>query len=155
VPILFLTARDDEIDKLTGFGVGGDDYITKPASLLELEARLRVALRRGRQSTSDEETPGFEWDGIVADFDSHEVDVRGERVRLSAKEAALLRFLVENRGKALSRDVLLERVWGYAEGVSSRTVDTHVRTLRSKIRDAEGRCRYIETVHGVGYKFTG
>jgi two-component system, OmpR family, alkaline phosphatase synthesis response regulator PhoP len=154
-PVLFLTAKDQEIDKLTGFGVGADDYLTKPASLLELEARIRVALRR----TSADELTGpvesYEWEGVRADFTTHEVVVRGDLVELSAKELELLRFLIQNRGKVVSRQQLLKHVWGYAVGTTSRTIDTHVLNLRRKLADAEGECSFIQTVRGAGYRFTG
>lgn len=154
-PVLFLTAKDQEIDKLTGFGVGADDYLTKPASLLELEARIRVALRR----TSSDEQAGpverYEWDDIRVDFTTHEVFVRGETAELSTKELELLRFLIQNRGKVVSRQQLLKHVWGYTADVTSRTIDTHILNLRRKLADAEGECNVIQTVRGAGYRFTG
>jgi two-component system alkaline phosphatase synthesis response regulator PhoP len=153
-PILFLTAKDTEVDLLAGFGVGADDYITKPVSLLVLEARIRAAMRRARASEPAQAADDvFEWDGIIANFTTREVSARGEMVSLSAKELELLKFFVHNRGKVLSREVLLENVWGYKSEVSSRTVDTHVLNLRRKIQDRSGGCRYIQTVHAVGYRF--
>jgi two-component system alkaline phosphatase synthesis response regulator PhoP len=154
-PVLFLTAKGQELDKLTGFDVGADDYITKPFSLLELQARVRAALRRA--TTAREEIPEetYGWDGITADFATYEVSVRGEIVKLSAKEMELLRFMLRHRGKVLSREILLEKVWHYDADVSTRTVDTHILNLRRKLPDPDGGCRYIQTVHGVGYKFVG
>ena len=152
-PILFLTAKGEEVDKLTGFDIGGDDYVTKPFSLLELHARVKALLRRAEGSIDEEDV--FEFDGISVNFTTYEVDVRGEPVRLSAKEMELLRFLIRNRGKVLSRDLLLEEVWHYDSDLSTRTVDTHILNLRRKLGDPTDRTRYIETIHGVGYKFVG
>lgn len=152
-PVLFLTAKGEEVDKLTGFDIGGDDYVTKPFSLLELHARVKSLLRRSEGMGDEEEV--YEFDGILVNFTTYEVDVRGNPVRLSAKEMELLRFLIRNRGKVLSRDVLLEQVWHYDSDVSTRTVDTHILNLRRKLGDPSRRTRYIETIHGVGYKFVG
>jgi len=152
-PILFLTAKGEEVDKLTGFDIGADDYVTKPFSLLELLARVKALLRRS-EGTGDEDEV-YEFDGITVNFSAYDVDVRGEAVRLSAKEMELLRFLIRNRGKVLSRDTLLEQVWHYESDVSTRTVDTHILNLRRKLGDPSRRTRYIETIHGVGYKFIG
>ncbi len=152
-PILFLTAKGEEVDKLTGFDIGADDYVTKPFSLLELLARVKAQLRRSEGVGDEDET--YEFDGISVNFSTYDVDVRGEGVRLSAKEMELLRFLIRNRGKVLSRDTLLEQVWHYDSDVSTRTVDTHILNLRRKLGDPSRRTRYIETVHGVGYKFIG
>ena len=151
-PILFLTAKGEEIDKLTGFDIGGDDYVTKPFSLLELHARVKALLRRSDGVADEDEV--HEFDGIVVNFTTYEVDVRGNPVRLSAKEMELLRFLIRNRGKVLSRDLLLEEVWHYDSDLSTRTVDTHILNLRRKLADSPPN-RYIQTVHGVGYKFVG
>ena len=152
-PVLFLTAKGEEVDKLTGFDIGGDDYVTKPFSLLELHARVKSLLRRSEGMGDEEEV--YEFDGILVNFTTYEVDVRGNPVRLSAKEMELLRFLIRNRGKVLNRDVLLEQVWHYDSDVSTRTVDTHILNLRRKLGDPSRRTRYIETIHGVGYKFVG
>jgi len=152
-PILFLTAKGEEVDKLTGFDIGADDYITKPFSLLELLARVKAHLRRSDGVGDEDEI--YDFDGISVNFSTYEVDVRGTPVRLSAKEMELLRFLIRNRGKVLSRDTLLEQVWHYESDVSTRTVDTHILNLRRKLGDPSRRTRYIETIHGVGYKFIG
>jgi two-component system alkaline phosphatase synthesis response regulator PhoP len=152
-PVLFLTAKDQELDKLTGFGVGGDDYLTKPASLLELEARLRVALRRTATSGAAIDDEAVTVGDACVDLASHEVRTHDRTEILSAKEAELLRCFLENRGKVLSREYLLETVWGYSSDASSRTVDTHVLNLRRKLRDTDGQCTCIKTVRGVGYRF--
>ncbi|MBJ93822.1 MAG: DNA-binding response regulator [Rickettsiales bacterium] len=151
-PVLFLTAKGEEVDKLTGFDVGGDDYVTKPFSLLELHARIRALLRRAEKEQPNEEVYAF--DKISVNFTTYDLKVDGDEVRLSAKEMELLRFLVNHRGQVLSRDILLEKVWNYDTEVSTRTVDTHVLNLRRKLRDSPPN-RYIQTVHGVGYKFVG
>jgi two-component system alkaline phosphatase synthesis response regulator PhoP len=150
-PVLFLTAKGEEVDKLLGFDVGGDDYVTKPFSLLELQARVRALLRRREKEGGEDETFGF--DGIVVNFATYDLSVDGKPVKLSAKEMELLRFLIQNRGQVLTREVLLEKVWNYTDLASTRTVDTHILNLRRKLNDGPPN-KYIQTVHGVGYKFT-
>ena len=151
-PVLFLTAKGEEVDKLTGFDVGGDDYVTKPFSLLELLARVKALLRRAEKDAKEEESYSF--DGISVNFTTYDLQVQGKPTKLSAKEMELLRFLVSHRGQVLSRAVLLEKVWNYDSDVSTRTVDTHILNLRRKLKDSPPN-RYIQTVHGVGYKFVG
>ncbi len=151
-PVLFLTAKGEEVDKLTGFDVGGDDYVTKPFSLLELHARVRALLRRVEKEEPDEDTYAF--DNVSVNFTTYDLQVDGKAVKLSAKEMELLRFIVNHRGQVLSREVLLEKVWNYDSEVSTRTVDTHILNLRRKLADTPPN-RYIQTVHGVGYKFVG
>ena len=153
VPIIMLTARTSESDRVTGLDVGADDYITKPFSLRELAARVRAVLRRGRTEASNStRTEAFVYRGkhLVADFDAVAISVNGESIRLTRREFELLRYLVENRNRVLSRDRLLERVWGYDRFVETRSVDVHVGRLRGKLRDAG---RQIETVVGLGYRF--
>jgi len=153
VPIIMLTARTSESDRVTGLDVGADDYITKPFSLRELAARVRAVLRRGRTAASNgTRTEAFVYRGkhLVADFDAVAISVNGESIRLTRREFELLRYLVENRNRVLSRDRLLERVWGYDRFVETRSVDVHVGRLRGKLREAG---RQIETVVGLGYRF--
>jgi DNA-binding response OmpR family regulator len=154
VPIIMLTARTSESDRVTGLDVGADDYITKPFSLRELAARVRAVLRRGRteQATGARGPEALVYRGkhLLADFDAVAVSVDGEPVRLTRREFELLRHLVENRNRVLSRDRLLERVWGYDRLVETRSVDVHVGRLRGKLRQAG---RQIETVVGLGYRF--
>jgi len=153
-PILFLTSREQEVDKLTGFNVGGDDYIVKPVSLPELQARIHAALRRSKASPQAfEET--FCWEDVEVNLTRHEVLVSGEPVTLSAKEMDLLRYMIHHRGRVLSREVLLADVWHYEGGVSSRTVDTHILNLRKKLSDGVDGRHYFHTIRGRGYKFTG
>jgi len=154
VPIIILTARTSESDRVTGLDVGADDYITKPFSLRELAARVRAVLRRGRTEPANglrgAEALVYRGKHLLADFDAVAVSVEGEPVRLTRREFELLRYLVENRNRVLSRDRLLERVWGYDRLVETRSVDVHVGRLRSKLRQAG---RQIETVVGLGYRF--
>ncbi len=152
-PVLFLTAKGEEVDKLTGFDVGGDDYVTKPFSLLVLNARVRALLRRSEKE-EPELIESYSFDNISVNFATYDLTVQGKPVKLSAKEMELLRFLVNHRGQVLSRDLLLEKVWNYDSDVSTRTVDTHILNLRRKLKDAPPN-RFIQTVHGVGYKFVG
>ncbi|MGH9349662.1 MAG: response regulator transcription factor [Vicinamibacterales bacterium] len=153
-PIIMLTARTSEGDRVTGLDVGADDYVTKPFSLRELAARVRAVMRRSRQPGADAgPTPAaltFQGKHLFADFDAVSVSVDGTEVRLTRREFELLRYLVENRNRVLSRDRLLERVWGYDRLIETRSVDVHVGRLRSKLGSAG---RQIETVVGLGYRF--
>ena len=149
VPIIMLTARSTESERITGLDVGADDYITKPFSLRELAARVRAVLRR-RSESAAAGTPIYRGKHIVADFDAVAVHVDGEPVRLTRREFELLRYLVANRNRVLSRDRLLERVWGYDQTIETRSVDVHVGRLRGKLRTAG---QQIETVVGLGYRF--
>ena len=150
VPIIMLTARTSENDRVIGLEIGADDYISKPFSLRELTARVRAVLRRIASERGG--APPFVYQGkhLLADFDAVAVSVDGQQVRLTRREFDLLRFLVENRNRVLSRDRLLERVWGYEHSVETRSVDVHVGRLRGKLRTAG---RQIETVVGLGYRF--
>jgi len=149
VPIIMLTARTSEDDRVTGLELGADDYVTKPFSLRELTARVRAVLRR---SSVKDEQPLLNYRGthLVADFEAVSVEVDREAVRLTRREFELLRYLVQNKNRVVSRDRLLERVWGYDRSVETRSVDVHVGRLRSKLGDAS---RQIETVIGLGYRF--
>jgi DNA-binding response OmpR family regulator len=150
VPIIMLTAKTAEADRVNGLDLGADDYLTKPFSLRELAARVRAVLRRG--SGGPATAPGMVYRGraLVADFDAVAVSVDGGPVRLTRREFELLKYLVENRNRVLSRDRLLERVWGYDRVIETRSVDVHVGRLRSKLGAAG---RQIETVVGLGYRF--
>jgi DNA-binding response OmpR family regulator len=154
VPIIMLTARTSESDRVTGLDVGADDYITKPFSLRELAARVRAVLRRGHvggeNGNSTAEAFVYRGKHLVADFDAVAVSIDGTPIRLTRREFELLRYLVENKNRVLSRDRLLERVWGYERLVETRSVDVHVGRLRGKLGAAG---RQIETVVGLGYRF--
>ena len=152
VPIIMVTARTSEGDRVAGLDTGADDYITKPFSLRELSARVRAALRRGRPDEQRANQPPEVYRGkhLVADFDAVSVVVDGAQVRLTRREFELLKYLVENRNRVLSRNRLLERVWGYERMVETRSVDVHVGRLRGKLGMAG---QQIETVVGLGYRF--
>ena len=158
VPILLLTAKDSEIDKVVGLEIGADDYITKPFSMRELLARVKAQLRRGARAEADAgaATAGgpapLAVAGIAIDPRARTVERDGQRVHLKPKEFDLLAFLARNRGHVFSRDALLEKVWGYAFNGDSRTVDVHVRWLREKLEEQPSRPTLIETVRGVGYR---
>ena len=149
VPIIMLTARTSESDRVAGLDLGADDYVTKPFSLRELAARVRAILRRKRPVG---ETPQAIYEGrhLRADFDAVAIAVDEQAVRLTRREFELLKFLVENRNRVLSRDRLLERVWGYDRFIETRSVDVHVGRLRAKLGAAGPQ---IETVVGLGYRF--
>ena len=168
VPILMLTARDDVIDKVVGLEVGADDYMTKPFSMRELLARVKAMMRRQRlireeveAETGESAKPAADkqtllsFDDLVIDLTRREVRMDGQPIRLKPKEYELLVFLARNRGIALSRDLILERVWGWEHHGGSRTVDVHVRWLRAKIEPNPAEARRIVTVRGLGYRFEG
>jgi DNA-binding response OmpR family regulator len=148
-PIIMLTARSSEGDRVVGLDAGADDYVTKPFSPRELAARVRAVLRRGRPEEAGP-PPIYRGQHLVADFDAISIAVDGVPVRLTRREYELLRYLVENRNRVLSRDRLLERVWGYDRMIETRSVDVHVGRLRSKLGAAG---KQIETVVGLGYRF--
>jgi DNA-binding response OmpR family regulator len=153
-PIIMLTARTSESDRVTGLDVGADDYVTKPFSLRELAARVRAVIRRGHRHEREKAPPAasttYQGKYLHADFDAVAVSVDAAPVRLTRREFELLRYLVENRNRVLSRDRLLERVWGYDRFIETRSVDVHVGRLRAKLGRAG---QQIETVVGLGYRF--
>jgi DNA-binding response OmpR family regulator len=149
LPIIMLTARTTEGDRVSGLDLGADDYVTKPFSLRELAARVRAVLRR-RPGARGGALAIYRGPHLVADFDAVSVTVDGDPIRLTRREFELLRCLVENRNRVLSRDRLLERVWGYQQFIETRSVDVHVGRLRSKLGTAGDQ---IETVVGLGYRF--
>jgi DNA-binding response OmpR family regulator len=160
VPILMLTARDDEIDRVLGLELGADDYLTKPFSMRELAARVKAMLRRVRLEKEDAAAPANTASHLTSgnlDIDSarHEATLGGKVLELKPKEYELLVFLMNNRGLAFTRDQLLEKVWGWGFSGGSRTVDVHVRWLRSKIEKNADDPTRIVTVRGVGYRFEG
>jgi two-component system, OmpR family, alkaline phosphatase synthesis response regulator PhoP len=149
LPIIMLTCRTSEDDRVSGLELGADDYITKPFSLRELTARVRAALRRTAR-VHEPGVAGYSGAHLVADFEAVSVSVDGRAVRLTRREFELLRYLAQNKNRVVSRDRLLERVWGYDRLVETRSVDVHVGRLRSKLGVAG---RQIETVIGLGYRF--
>ena len=166
VPILMLTAKDEEVDKVVGLEVGADDYMTKPFSMREMVARVKALLRRvrlireevvaasGQPATVEIDEP-MQFGNLELDLARREVRLDGEAVRLKPKEYDLLVFLARNRGIALSRDLILDRVWGWEHAGSSRTVDVHIRWLREKIEADPSNAQRIITVRGIGYRFEG
>jgi DNA-binding response OmpR family regulator len=150
LPIIMLTARSSEADRVAGLDLGADDYITKPFGLRELAARVRVVLRRRAQDKAGAGAALYKDKHLVADFEAVHVAIDGQPVQLTRREFHLLRCLVENRNRVLSRDRLLERVWGYDQFIETRSVDVHVGRLRSKLGPAGVQ---IQTVVGLGYRF--
>jgi len=147
-PVMFVTARTTESDKLVGFGLGADDYVTKPFSLKELHARINAVLRRAGGARSV-----FRFGATEVDLDNYVIRHGDGEERLSNREQELLRYLIENRDKVLPREELLTCIWKYSPNVTTRTVDTHILNVRKKLRDDAGNPVYIETIHGVGYRF--
>ena len=149
IPIIILTAKDDEVDKVVGFELGADDYVTKPFSVRELILRVKAVLKRGSKKKEIVEVVR-QFGDLKIDVDSHEVHVDDAKINLTALEFRLLRQLVDTRGRVQSRDQLLSEVWGYSAEVTTRTVDTHVKRLREKLGPMG---KYVQTIRGVGYKF--
>jgi two-component system, OmpR family, response regulator RegX3 len=154
VPILMLTARDGEVDRVVGLEMGADDYVTKPFSLRELVARVRALLRRAGVAEQGDQLV-IEASGIRLDPERHEVRVRGEVTNLPLKEFELLEALLENRGRVLTRQTLIDRVWGFDYVGDTKTLDVHVKRLRARIEEDRLDPRLIVTVRGVGYRFDG
>jgi len=150
-PILMLTAKGQEVDKVLGLELGADDYVTKPFSRRELLARVKALLRRGKPS--DQPLEQFQFGDVTVDFKGYEVRKQGRPVELTAKEFALLRLLIHRKGEVLGRDVILNDVWGDEWDVFPRTVDTHVVHLRQKVETDPANPKHIVNVRGVGYKF--
>jgi two-component system alkaline phosphatase synthesis response regulator PhoP len=150
-PVIFLTAKGEEIDKATGLQLGADDYVTKPFGVLELLARVKAVMRR-YQKTHPKTLMSFE--NIEIDIESKTASAFGKPVKLTYKEFELLLYLAQNRNKVLSREQILSSVWGFDfDGLTTRTVDIHIKTLRQKIGDNVDKPVFIETVRGYGYKF--
>ena len=151
VPILMLTARGDEADRILGLDIGADDYVSKPFSVRELLARVRALLRR-----SDPHNAGVEqltFSDVVVNFPQFEARKRGQPVEMTPKEFGVLRYLAARAGKVVRREELLEEVWGYENYPTTRTVDNHIASLRAKLEEDPAEPRHLLTVHGVGYKF--
>jgi len=153
LPILMLTAKAGEADRVLGLELGADDYLAKPFSPRELVARVRAILRRANGAGRTETLPAYQKGGLKIDFATYEVSVRGKPIKLTLKEFELLKFLVENPSRVLNRDQLLDRVWGGETFVTPRTVDVHIRRLRKAIEKDDSNPTWILTLRGVGYKF--
>ena len=150
IPVIILTAKDDEVDKVVGFELGADDYVTKPFSVRELILRIKAVLKRGEVKKDIVEVER-QFGDLKIDIESHEVYVDEMQINLTALEFKLLNQLVETRGRVQSRDQLLTEVWGYSAEVTTRTVDTHIKRLRNKLGSMG---KYVQTIRGVGYKFS-
>ena len=148
VPIIIVSARAEEVDRVLGLEMGADDYVVKPFSLKELAARVKVALRR---AAAGEAPLGYHDENWEIEFDAYLVRYHGEEIRLTHKEFELFRYLVERPGRVLTRERLLERVWGFDAEVDERSIDAHIRRLRQKLGPAR---RHVETLVGLGYRFT-
>ncbi|WP_195989324.1 response regulator transcription factor [Clostridium sp. D53t1_180928_C8] len=150
-PIIMLTAKSEELDKILGLELGADDYITKPFSVRELLARVKAVLRRF--SIVEPESNILVFGDLTADFDKREILVKDKKLDLTLKEFELLEILIRNKGKILTRDTLLDKIWGYEYIGETRTVDVHIRYLRKKIEADDKNPKLIETIRGVGYRF--
>jgi two-component system response regulator RegX3 len=154
VPIIMLTAKDSEIDKVVGLEIGADDYVTKPYSTRELLARMKAVLRRHTDAVPVSETPGIiEVGSVRMDIDRHIVEVHGEKVSMPLKEFELLELLLENANRVLTRGQIIDRVWGSNYFGDTKTLDVHIKRIRSKIEDDPARPVHLLTVRGLGYKF--
>lgn len=153
VPIIMITARDSEIDKVVGLEIGADDYVTKPYSPRELVARVRAVLRRHSADTTEIAAPSLAVGPVRMDVDRHVVTVAGEPVQLPLKEFELLELLLRNAGRVLTRGQLIDRIWGADYVGDTKTLDVHVKRLRSKVEPSPSTPRHIVTVRGLGYKF--
>jgi len=151
IPIILITAKNEEIDRILGLEIGADDYITKPFSVRELVARVKAVLRRVEKKDKGENT--IRISDICIKVDKFEVTVDGRKIDLTPKEFELLKLFAQNPGRVFSRDYLLERIWGYDYLGDTRTVDVHIRHLRQKLGDEQDEPKYIETIRGIGYKF--
>jgi two-component system alkaline phosphatase synthesis response regulator PhoP len=154
-PVIMLTARGQVVDKVVGLKLGADDYLTKPFEMMELVARIEARLRRASTPKDTVDAEAYRFGVVTVDFRKAEVTRDGQALELSAREYQLLRYFIEHRGATISRDELLNHVWGYNAMPNTRTVDVHVAWLRQKIEPNPKHPQYILTAHGLGYKFVG
>lgn len=150
-PIIMITAKGEEFDKVLGLELGADDYITKPFSIRELIARVKAILRRTNIKPIDN---SYSFGTVNIDFEKHEVTKEEVKIELTLKEFELLEMLIKNKGRVMTRDFLLDEIWGYEYIGETRTVDVHIRHLRQKIEDDDKNPKYIETIRGIGYRFS-
>lgn len=149
VPIMMLTAKGEEVDRVVGFELGADDYLTKPFSTRELLLRVKAIFRRTQKDNADEAGVAVTYGDLVLDKEKYEVRIRGRAIDLTATEFKLLAYLLATKGRVATRDNLLDRVWGYSSALTTRTVDTHIKRLRQRLGKIG---HYIETVRGIGYR---
>lgn len=152
-PIIMLTAKGQEIDRVLGLEIGADDYVTKPFSPRELQARVKAVLRRMETEPDNKQNNLYRSGGLEVDFRQYECHKNGKAVSLTAHEFELLKYLIRNSGKVINRDELLDEVWGKDVFITPHTVDTHIANLRKKIEDDPSRPRFIKSIRGIGYKF--
>ena len=153
LPVIILTAKSDQVDKILGLEMGADDYVTKPFHVRELVARVRALLRRAEIVSETDQAGTFNFEGLHIDYGTYEVAVEGKKVALGPMEIKLLHFLSRHPGRVYSRDQLLDHVWGDEAFVEPRTVDVHISRLRAAIEKDKEKPHYILTVRGIGYKF--
>lgn len=153
VPIIMITAKDTEIDKVVGLEIGADDYVTKPYSTRELLARMKAVLRRGAEPNAAIDSGVIKAGPVVMDLDRHTVSVNGEQIQMPLKEFELLELLIENVNRVLTRGQIIDRVWGSNYFGDTKTLDVHVKRVRSKIEEDPSRPKHLLTVRGLGYKF--
>ena len=151
IPIILLTAKADEVDRVIGFELGADDYVTKPFSVRELILRVKAILKRGTSESKKDDADEFIFGELKLNLDAHQVFIQDNEIAFTALEFRLLKHLIDRRGRVQTRDQLLEEVWGYSAEVTTRTVDTHIKRLREKL-GLTGE--YIQTIRGVGYRFS-
>ncbi len=154
IPVIMLTAKSDQLDKILGLEMGADDYVTKPFHVRELIARIKSVLRRTERKMNEDQPGSFTFAGLHVDFGSYRVTVNGQPVELSSREFKLLQFFIGHPGRVYSREQLLDSIWGDETFVEPRTVDVHISRLRGAIEPDKENPRYILTVRGIGYKFT-
>lgn len=152
IPIIMISSKADEFSKILGLELGADDFLTKPFSVRELMVRIKTALRR---NTRHYESDSFEFGNIFIDFEKHEALRDNKKIDLSLKEFELLKILVKNKGRVITREFLEEKIWAFKDISGSRTLDVHIRHLRQKVENDDKNPRYIETVRGIGYRFNG
>ena len=151
IPIIILTAKTEEVDRVVGFELGADDYVTKPFSVRELILRVKAILKRGPTSTKNSEDDEYLFGELTLNFEAHQAYINGNEISLTALEFRLLKHLIDRKGRVQTRDQLLEDVWGYSSDVTTRTVDTHIKRLREKLGSVGN---HIQTIRGVGYRFS-
>ena len=151
IPVIILTAKTEEVDRVVGFELGADDYVTKPFSVRELILRVKAILKRGPGTISGSDQPEYTFDKLTLNYEAHQAYVDGNEIALTALEFRLLKHLIDRKGRVQTRDQLLEDVWGYSSDVTTRTVDTHIKRLREKLGSVG---EHIQTIRGVGYRFS-
>ena len=151
-PVIMLTAKNQEDDRLQGFELGADDYVSKPFNAEELAARVKAVLRRSK-TPAEAPMDVFEFDDVTVNFSNHTATVRGEEVQFTALEFDILKYFIQHRGRTVSRKQLLRDVWGISGDITTRTIDRHVASIRKKVEADPEQPQYIETVYGIGYKF--